>query len=81
MENLIEKIKSLRPTDERLKGKDPHYAFGYVQAINDIVAELKNCNLQSVNNNEVAVCECSNRDPEIKAMWLICANCGGIIKD
>lgn len=34
-----------------------------------------------VSNSEAEFCECDVKDPEIKAMWIVCGNCGKVIKD
>ena len=37
--------------------------------------------IQNVTNTEGEFCECAEKQPEIKAMWVVCANCGKPIKD
>ena len=39
------------------------------------------CHIQNVSNTEGKYCECAEKEPEIKAMWIVCAKCGKPIKD
>ena len=47
-------------------------------------ADLKNdkaLHKHFVSNSEAEFCECDIKDPEIKGMWVVCGNCGKVIKD
>ena len=42
---------------------------------------VNNCIIPDVSNTEGQYCECAEKEPEIKAMWIVCAKCGKQIKD
>jgi hypothetical protein len=53
MEKLIETLNNLRPTAEQVEDKNSHYAFGYVDALNDAIKSVKEYNsLHGVMHNE-----------------------------
>jgi hypothetical protein len=53
MEHLIKEINKLRPTEEQVKDMLPHYAFGYVDALNSVIKLIKNLNEETVKQKEV----------------------------
>ena len=57
--------------------KNSHYA----QAICSVVADLKKLTIPDVIGQSEQYCVCEVKEPEIKAMWVVCLKCNKPIRD
>lgn len=86
MEELLKLVELVKQEAPQAKVKVDSFMVMHYFTMEELLnicnkyAEYK-CALADVVGQSEQYCVCEVKDPEIKAMWLVCSNCNKPIKD